>query len=211
MQGEQRAAFPCVFLMVSMVMFRTALCVISLAFAIGAVNLVPFSLTARYVERYHADDVYVSWLAMPDLRQTLWSTTYWGCAASLFMLLPFAYFYYEADGLSISGRKSVLSRIWETMVVLILLSPLLGLLMYALQGLATDDHVDGDGGVIDSIKYHIAPFLRQYVIDVGADAGLVDIVWSHALIGVRLTISTFIMIGSWLFLGMRVMVMMMTY
>lgn len=95
------------------------MCTFSLAISIGAALLLPFSVFTNEVLIIYPDNYYMQWLN-DSLVQRLWDSVFLFSNLSLFVLLPFAYFFTESEGFS-GSRKGITARVYETIVILILL------------------------------------------------------------------------------------------
>lgn len=96
------------------------MCTFSLAVSIGTALLLPFSIVTNEVLILYPDNYYMQWLN-DSLIQSLWSYVFVLTNISLFILLPFAYFFTESEGFS-GSRRGITARVYETFVVLFLLS-----------------------------------------------------------------------------------------
>ncbi|KAL6058112.1 Limb region 1 -like protein, variant 2 [Balamuthia mandrillaris] len=105
------------------------LCTLSLTIAMGAVLLVPVTIISNEIMVSYSKSWYVKWLNR-ELIFGMWNYIFWGSNLAVFFLLPFAYFYYEAEGL---GGKGMLARFYEAVLVFVLVSMILGGLVYLLQ------------------------------------------------------------------------------
>ncbi|KAL7072745.1 hypothetical protein ACQ4LE_007919 [Meloidogyne hapla] len=103
----------------------TWICTNSLSISIGAVTLLPFSVLGAEVLQLYPDNFYLKWLNF-SLINTLWSYVFLLSNLSLFVLLPFAYFFIESQGFSLTLRLQTLSgsighpllaRFYEALVV----------------------------------------------------------------------------------------------
>ncbi|GMS91005.1 hypothetical protein PENTCL1PPCAC_13180, partial [Pristionchus entomophagus] len=99
------------------------MCTVSLAGSIGCILLLPFSvLGAELLQRYPSS-YYLQWLSW-SLLHSLWNYVFFLCNLSLFVLLPFAYFFIESQGFN-KKRTGVLQRAYETGAVCAILVVLL--------------------------------------------------------------------------------------
>ncbi|CAG7837377.1 unnamed protein product [Allacma fusca] len=94
------------------------ICVFSLSIATGAALLLPMSVIANEVLLLYPKTYYIQWLN-DLLIQGLWNLIFLFANTSLFILLPFAYFFIESEGFS-GHKKGVSSKFKEAVVVLIL-------------------------------------------------------------------------------------------
>ncbi|MFH4980971.1 hypothetical protein AB6A40_007680 [Gnathostoma spinigerum] len=99
------------------------MCSWSLAVSIGAMTLLPFSVIGSEVLQAYPQNYYFKWLNWP-LIHSLWNYIFALSNLSLFILLPFAYFFIESQGFS-GQRQSLMARVYETAAVCIMLIVLL--------------------------------------------------------------------------------------
>uniref|UniRef100_A0A183BPM6 Protein LMBR1L n=1 Tax=Globodera pallida TaxID=36090 RepID=A0A183BPM6_GLOPA len=109
------------------------ICCCSLSVSIGAVTLLPFSVLGSEVLERYPDNYYLKWLNA-SLINSLWNYVFMLSNLSLFVLLPFSYFFIESQGFSsaafhlhvvqpfhgstpASVRRPLLARFYETVVV----------------------------------------------------------------------------------------------
>ncbi|XP_054153171.1 protein Lilipod-like [Oppia nitens] len=134
------------------------MCTISMAVSIGTALLLPFSIVTNEVIILYPDSYYIQWLN-DSLIHSLWSYVFVFSNISLFILLPFAYFFTESEGFS-GSRKGIMARVYETFILLVLLSVLvLGMtyLMCALMGYE-------DMGISQLFTlWHYLPFLYSCI------------------------------------------------
>ncbi|EJW88100.1 hypothetical protein WUBG_00988 [Wuchereria bancrofti] len=97
--------------------FRVSLwmCTWSLAVSMGAATLLPFSVIGSEIIQAYPDSYYFQWLNWP-LIHSLWNYIFALSNLSLFILLPFAYFL-----LNLKDSKGIMTRVYETVAVCILL------------------------------------------------------------------------------------------
>ncbi|XP_069896467.1 protein LMBR1L isoform X4 [Dipodomys merriami] len=96
------------------------LCTFTLAVALGAVLLLPFSIISNEVLLSLPRNYYIQWLN-GSLIHGLWNLVFLFSNISLIFLMPFAYFFTESEGFA-GSRKGVLGRVYETVVMLMLLT-----------------------------------------------------------------------------------------
>ncbi|XP_006870149.1 PREDICTED: protein LMBR1L isoform X2 [Chrysochloris asiatica] len=96
------------------------LCTFTLAVALGAVLLLPFSILSNEVLLSLPRNYYIQWLN-GSLIHGLWNLVFLFSNLSLIFLMPFAYFFTESEGFA-GSRKGVLGRVYETVVMLVLLT-----------------------------------------------------------------------------------------
>lgn len=95
------------------------MCTFSLAISIGAALLLPFSILTNEILIIYPDNYYMQWLN-DGLIARLWDSVFLFSNLSLFVLLPFAYFFTESEGFS-GSRKGIMARVNETITLLLLL------------------------------------------------------------------------------------------
>ncbi|OZC05815.1 hypothetical protein X798_07210, partial [Onchocerca flexuosa] len=85
--------------------FRVSLwmCTWSLAVSMGAATLLPFSVIGSEIIQAYPDNYYFQWLNWP-LIHSLWNYIFALSNLSLFILLPFAYFFIESQGFKGHGK-----------------------------------------------------------------------------------------------------------
>ncbi|XP_065882513.1 limb region 1 protein homolog [Dysidea avara] len=96
----------------------------TLSVSLGAVFLLPMTIVSNEILVYYPGSYYVKWLNASLIRG-LWNQVFLGSNGCLFVLLPFAYFFSEAEGFS-GSKKGILPRVYESLVVLALLVLILG-------------------------------------------------------------------------------------
>lgn len=109
------------------------MCTFSLAVSIGTALLLPFSIVTNEILILYPDSYYIQWLN-DSLIQSLWSYVFVFSNTSLFILLPFAYFFTESEGFS-GSRKGIMARVNETFVLLALLTVLVFGITYVISRL----------------------------------------------------------------------------
>lgn len=97
------------------------MCSCALAVALGAVTLLPFSVLGSEVLYIYPNNFYFKWLNV-SLINSMWNYVFFLSNLSMFILLPFAYFFIESQGFNLQKLHSrpLLSRVYETLVVCIL-------------------------------------------------------------------------------------------
>ncbi|KAI5612193.1 limb region 1-like-like protein [Silurus asotus] len=96
------------------------LCTFTLSVAVGAVLLLPISILSNEVLLMFPHNYYMQWLN-GSLIHGLWNLVFLFSNLSLVFLMPFAYFFTESEGF-VGSKKGVMGRVYETTVVLLLLS-----------------------------------------------------------------------------------------
>lgn len=113
------------------------LCTFSLAVSVGAALLLPISIASNEVLIIYPNSYYVKWLNS-SLIQGLWNHVFLFSNLSLFVLLPFAYLFTESEGFA-GSRKGLMGRVYETVVVLLLLGIVVLGLTYIISALFDKD------------------------------------------------------------------------
>ncbi|KAK6182150.1 hypothetical protein SNE40_009897 [Patella caerulea] len=113
------------------------LCTFTLAVSAAAVMLLPISIVSNEVLHLYPKSYYVKWLNS-SLINGLWNQVFLFSNSALFILMPFAYFFTEAEGFS-GSKKGVMARVKETTIVLILLAILVLGLAFVASALINDD------------------------------------------------------------------------
>lgn len=98
------------------------MCTFSLAISIGTALLLPLSIVTNEVLLLYPDSYYIQWLN-ESLIHGVWNYVFLFSNISLFILLPFAYFFTESEGFS-GYKKGISARVYEALVLLVLLSVL---------------------------------------------------------------------------------------
>lgn len=107
------------------IVYRISLwmCCFSLAVSLGAALLLPVSIISNEVLLLYPSSFYVQWLNS-SLIHGLWNEIFLFSNVSIFILLPFAYLFTESEGLP-GSRKGLISRLYETFLVFVLVAALL--------------------------------------------------------------------------------------
>jgi len=136
----------------------TWMCAFTLAISIAAFLLLPVSITTN--EFTCIDDTRTKW----SILNGMWSYVFLFSNLSLFVLLPFAYFFTESEGFS-GSRRGMLSRLRETCVLLIIMSIIVLGLTYT-----TCCLMFGIGCYVSSILtiWQYLPFLYSCISFIGA-------------------------------------------
>ncbi|XP_048413409.1 limb region 1 protein homolog isoform X2 [Stegostoma tigrinum] len=120
------------------------LCTFTLAVSAGAVLLLPFSIVSNEILLSFPQNYYIQWLN-GSLIHGLWNLVSLFSNLSLFVLMPFAYFFLESEGFA-GSKKGIKARILETLVMLILL----GLLILGIVWVASA-LIDNDAASMESL------------------------------------------------------------
>ena len=102
-------------------LFSVWMCSFSLSVSIGSAALLPLSVIGSEVLHNHPNDYYLKWLNLA-LINALWKYVFLLSNLSMFVLLPFAYFFIESQGFSFylrsqRHRPQFILRVYETLVV----------------------------------------------------------------------------------------------
>lgn len=116
------------------------ICNFSLAVSLGAALLLPISIVSNEVLLHYPNSFYVEWLNN-SLIDGLWNGVFLCSNVCIFVLLPFAYFFTESEGLP-GSKKGIMARIYETFLVLFLLVIVVAGMTYTLSALLDYRHVD---------------------------------------------------------------------
>jgi hypothetical protein len=121
------------------VVYRISLwiCTFSLAVSGGAVLLLPVSIVANEVLLVYPRSYYLQWVNS-SLIHGLWNHIFLCSNLCLFVLLPFAYLFTESEGFP-GSKKGIMPRVYETFVVLFLLSILVCGLAWVASALINND------------------------------------------------------------------------
>ncbi|XP_008069069.1 protein LMBR1L isoform X3 [Carlito syrichta] len=139
------------------------LCTFTLAVALGAVLLLPFSIISNEVLLSLPRNYYIQWLN-GSLIHGLWNLVFLFSNLSLIFLMPFAYFFTESEGFA-GSKKGVLGRVYETVVILILLT-LLVLGMVWVASAIVDNNKASRESLYDFWEYYL-PYLYSCISFLG--------------------------------------------
>ncbi|VDM60055.1 unnamed protein product [Angiostrongylus costaricensis] len=95
------------------------ICSASLAISVGSVTLLPFSVLSSELLHRYPDNYYLQWMSW-SLINSLWNYVFALSNLSLFVLLPFSYFFIESQGFS-KNKNGIMHRVYETLAVCALL------------------------------------------------------------------------------------------
>ncbi|KAK5972903.1 LIMR family protein [Trichostrongylus colubriformis] len=95
------------------------MCSASLAVSIGSIALLPFSVVSAELLQRYPDNYYLQWMSW-SLINNLWNYVFALSNLSLFVLLPFSYFFIESQGFS-KNNNGIMQRVYETLAVCALL------------------------------------------------------------------------------------------
>jgi len=143
------------------IVYRISLwmCTFSLAISMGAALLLPFSVVTNEVLLIYPDNYYMQWLN-EGLVQNLWNNVFVLSNMSLFLLLPFAYFFTESEGFS-GSKKGIMPRVSESIVLLVILGVLVFGMTYLLCLMFGFQRNIGIKNLI--LVWHSLPFLYSCV------------------------------------------------
>ncbi|XP_029995011.1 limb region 1 homolog-like protein [Sphaeramia orbicularis] len=96
------------------------LCTFTLSVAVCAVLLLPISILSNEVLLAFPHSYYMQWLN-GSLIHGLWNLVFLFSNLSLVFLMPFAYFFTESEGFA-GSKKGVMARVYEAVVLLLLLA-----------------------------------------------------------------------------------------
>uniref|UniRef100_A0A3Q2XDN0 Limb development membrane protein 1-like n=1 Tax=Hippocampus comes TaxID=109280 RepID=A0A3Q2XDN0_HIPCM len=99
---------------------RLWLCTFTLSVAVCAVLLLPISILSNEVLLTFPHSYYMQWLN-GSLIHGLWNLVFLFSNLSLVFLMPFAYFFTESEGF-VGSKKGVMARVYEAVVLLLLLA-----------------------------------------------------------------------------------------
>ncbi|TEA35752.1 hypothetical protein DBR06_SOUSAS1110110, partial [Sousa chinensis] len=139
------------------------LCTFTLAVALGAVLLLPFSIISNEVLLSLPRNYYIQWLN-GSLIHGLWNLVFLFSNLSLIFLMPFAYFFTESEGFA-GSRKGVLARVYETVVMLMFLT-LLVLGMVWVASAIVDNSKASTESLYDFWEYYL-PYLYSCISFLG--------------------------------------------
>ena len=93
------------------------MCTCSLAVSLAAATLLPFSVIGSEIIYAYPNNYYFKWLNWP-LIHTLWNYIFGLSNLSLFILLPFAYFFIESQGIRGHGKVRYTVRLVKISIYL---------------------------------------------------------------------------------------------
>ncbi|XP_041860166.1 limb region 1 homolog-like protein isoform X2 [Melanotaenia boesemani] len=96
------------------------LCTFTLSVSVCAVLLLPISILSNEVLLTFPQNYYMQWLN-GSLIHGLWNLVFLFSNLSLVFLMPFAYFFTESEGFA-GSKKGVMARVYEAVVLLLLLA-----------------------------------------------------------------------------------------
>eukprot|EP00117_Sycon_ciliatum_P047402 scpid76652/ scgid33855/ Limb region 1 protein homolog len=135
--------------------FSLFLCTFTLAVALAAIFLLPFSIVTCEISLRYPDNYYMQWLNF-SLLKLVWNMVFFFSNFCLLCMMPFVYFFMEAEGFS-GWRTGIHSRVCETLVTLFLLLTLLICLVWLISSWLSI----GDG--LDGTYLNVFPLLYSFV------------------------------------------------
>ncbi|XP_064408580.1 limb region 1 homolog-like protein [Latimeria chalumnae] len=135
------------------------MCTFTLAVSVGAVLLLPFSIVSNEILLSFPQNYYIEWLN-GSLIHGLWNLVFLFSNLSLVFLMPFAYFFTESEGFA-GSRKGVMARVYETFVVLVLLTLLVLGIVWVASAIIDNDAVSRES-LYDLWDYYL-PFLYSCI------------------------------------------------
>ncbi|RUS83485.1 hypothetical protein EGW08_008735 [Elysia chlorotica] len=143
------------------VVYRIALwlCTVTLTVSVGAVLLLPISIISNEVLLLYPTSYWIKWLNS-SLVQGLWNLVFFFSNLALFILMPFAYFFTEAEGFS-GSRKGLMARVKEASLVLILLGLIVMGLFYIASTIISGDEKSKQ--TLQDVWYEHLPYLYSCI------------------------------------------------
>ncbi|NXN99173.1 LMBRL protein, partial [Rhinopomastus cyanomelas] len=135
------------------------LCTFTLAVALGAVLLLPFSIISNEVLLSFPHNYYIQWLN-GSLIHGLWNLVFLFSNLSLVFLMPFAYFFTESEGFA-GSKKGIMARVYETSVVLLLLTLLVLGMVWVASAIVSNDAASRQS-LYDLWEYYL-PYLYSCI------------------------------------------------
>nr|XP_056718969.1 protein LMBR1L [Euleptes europaea] len=135
------------------------LCTFTLAVSLGAVLLLPFSIISNEVLLSFPQNYYIQWLN-GSLIHGLWNLVFLFSNLSLVFLMPFAYFFTEAEGFA-GSKKGIMARVYETFVVLLLLTFLVLGMVWVASAIVDNDAASRES-LYDFWEYYL-PYLYSCI------------------------------------------------
>ncbi|XP_012684843.2 limb region 1 homolog-like protein [Clupea harengus] len=134
------------------------LCTFSLSVSVGAVLLLPIAILSNEVLLTFPQSYYVQWLN-GSLIHGLWNFVFLFSNLSLVFFLPFAYFFTESEGFA-GSKKGVMARVYETAVVLVLLTLLVLGVVWVASALLND--TSARESLYDLWEYYL-PYMSSFI------------------------------------------------
>ncbi|RLV82920.1 hypothetical protein DV515_00016500 [Chloebia gouldiae] len=158
------------------------LCTFTLAVALGAVLLLPFSIISNEVLLSFPQNYYIQWLN-GSLIHGLWNLVFLFSNMSLVFLMPFAYFFTESEGFAGSKKllQGIMARVYETSVVLLLLTLLVLGMVWVASAIVGNDAASRQS-LYDLWEYYL-PYLYSCISLFGVLLLLCKLCPNEALLG----------------------------
>ncbi|GFS21350.1 protein LMBR1L [Elysia marginata] len=135
------------------------LCTVTLTVSVGAVLLLPISIISNEVLLLYPTSYWIKWLNS-SLIQGLWNLVFFFSNLALFILMPFAYFFTEAEGFS-GSRKGLWARVKEASLVLFLLGLIVMGLFYIASTIISGDEKSKQ--TLQDVWYEHLPYLYSCI------------------------------------------------
>ncbi|XP_067385980.1 protein LMBR1L isoform X2 [Emydura macquarii macquarii] len=135
------------------------MCTFTLAVSLGAVLLLPFSILSNEVLLLFPQNYYIQWLN-GSLVHGLWNLVFLFSNLSLVFLMPFAYFFTESEGFA-GSKKGIMARVYETFVVLLLLTLLVLGMVWVASAIVGNDAASWES-LYDLWEYYL-PYLYSCI------------------------------------------------
>ncbi|XP_071497953.1 protein LMBR1L-like [Diadema antillarum] len=139
------------------------LCTFTTAVSGGAVLLLPLSIVSNEVLLQYPNSFYMKWLN-GSLIHGLWNLIFLFSNLCLFVLLPFAYFFTESEGFP-GSKKGIRGRVYETVLVLVMLSVLVFGLVLVFNALLDD--TDSSRETLQRVWTSYLPYLYSLMALLG--------------------------------------------
>ncbi|XP_078287671.1 limb region 1 homolog-like protein isoform X1 [Rhinoraja longicauda] len=136
------------------------MCTFTLAVSAGAVFLLPFSIISNEILLSLPENYYMQWLN-GSLLHGLWNLVFLFSNISLVFLMPFAYFFTESEGFA-GSKKGVMARVYETFVVLFLLTLLVLGIVWVASAIINNDAASRESLYADLWDYYL-PYLYSCI------------------------------------------------
>lgn len=127
------------------------LCNFTLTVSLGAVLLLPMSIFSNEIMIMYPNSYYIKWLN-GSLIHGMWNQIFLGSYMSLFVAIPFAYFFTESEGFA-GSRKGIKARVYETFVVLFLLAVLVTSIVWVVLALIDRRRISDEEGWIPGLPF----------------------------------------------------------
>ncbi|XP_009872755.1 PREDICTED: protein LMBR1L-like, partial [Apaloderma vittatum] len=121
--------------------------------------LLPFSIISNEVLLSFPQNYYIQWLN-GSLIHGLWNLVFLFSNLSLVFLMPFAYFFTESEGFA-GSKKGIMARVYETSVVLLLLTLLVLGMVWVASAIVSDDAASRQS-LYDLWEYYL-PYLYSCI------------------------------------------------